>query len=89
MAIEYDIIKFWTEVKHHIIREYASVYTKILTKKNFHPIYIDAFASPRENMSKRTMELVSGSPKIALKVELPFNEALCSKSYSALIELML
>ena len=74
MAIEYDIIGFWTELKHSIIKEYASVYSAILTKKEFHHIYIDAFAGPGEHISKRTMALVSGSPKIALAVEPPFNE---------------
>lgn len=74
MPIEYDIIGFWTEIKHSIIEEYASVYSTILTKKQFYHVYIDAFAGPGEQISKRTMELVSGSPKIALAIKPPFNE---------------
>lgn len=74
MVVEYDVIGFWTEVKHSIIKEYASVYSAILTNKGFHHIYIDAFAGPGEQISKSTKTLVSGSPKIALDIEPPFNE---------------
>jgi len=74
MAIEYDVIGFWSEIKHSIIKDYASAYSSILTKKGFNHVYIDAFAGPGEHISDRTKELVAGSPKIALATEPPFRE---------------
>lgn len=72
MAVEYDIIGFWSEIKHNIIREYASVYSSILTRKGFYHAYIDAFAGPGEHISENTKALVDGTPKIALATEPPF-----------------
>ena len=31
MVVEYDIIGFWSELKHSIIEKYAREYSKILT----------------------------------------------------------
>jgi len=74
MPFEYDIIGFWTQLKHSIIKEYASVYSAILTKKQFYHAYIDAFAGPGEHISKLTNLPVPGSPKIALGIKPPFKE---------------
>ncbi len=80
MAIEYDEIGIWSEVKLAIVREYASAYAKILDAKRRESIhslkwlYIDAFAGPGVHLSKRTGEMVDGSPLIALKTTPPFSE---------------
>jgi len=73
MTVEYDVIGFWTEIKHNIIREYASVYSRIVTGKGFYHVYIDAFAGPGEHISDNTQALVDGTPKIALATAPPFD----------------
>ena len=80
MAVEYDEIGIWSEVKLAIIKEYASAYAKILDAKRRESIhslrwlYIDAFAGPGIHLSKTTKEIVEGSPLIALKTSPPFSE---------------
>ena len=74
MTVEYDVIGFWTELKHSIIKEYASVYSSILTKTQLTHIYIDAFAGLGEHISRITQSVVPGSPTIALETEPPFKE---------------
>lgn len=80
MAIEYDEIGIWSEVKLAIIREYASAYAKILDKTRREKIprlrwhYIDAFAGPGVHLSRATREIVEGSPLIALKTKPPFSK---------------
>ncbi len=78
--VEYDEIGIWSEVKLAIIKEYASAYSKILdaTRReaihNLKWLYIDAFAGPGVHLSRRTGEIVEGSPLIALKTTPPFSE---------------
>jgi three-Cys-motif partner protein len=80
VAVEYDEIGIWSEVKLAIIKEYASAYAKILDAKRRESIhslrwlYIDAFAGPGVHLSKTTKEIVEGSPLIALKTTPPFSE---------------
>ena len=80
MAVEYDEIGIWSEVKLAIVKEYASAYATILDAKRRESIhslkwlYIDAFAGPGIHLSKRTGEMVDGSPLIALKTTPPFFE---------------
>ncbi len=80
MAVEYDEIGIWSEVKLAIIREYASAYAKILdaTRRTSIPslrwLYIDAYAGPGVHLSRTTKEVVDGSPQIALKTTPPFSE---------------
>ena len=80
MAIEYDEIGIWSEVKLAIIKEYASAYARILdaTRRKSVPslrwLYIDAFAGPGIHLSKTTREIVDGSPLIALKTTPSFSE---------------
>lgn len=80
MALEYDEIGIWSEVKLAIIKEYAAAYSQILDKKRRESIYslrwlyIDAFAGPGVHVSKTTGEIVDGSPLIALKTTPPFSE---------------
>ena len=79
MAIQYDEIGIWSEVKLAIIKEYASAYAKILDKSRRELIsrlrwhYIDAFAGPGVHLSKTSGEMVEGSPLIALNTTPPFS----------------
>jgi len=80
MAIEYDEIGIWSEVKLAIIKEYAAAYSRILNAnrresiRSLQWLYIDAFAGPGFHLSKTTGEVVDGSPLIALKTTPPFSE---------------
>jgi three-Cys-motif partner protein len=77
---EYDEIGIWSEVKLAIVKEYASAYSKILSKTQRELIpslkwlYIDAFAGPGRHRSKTKGEMVDGSPVIALNTQPPFSE---------------
>lgn len=75
--LRYDEIGYWSEIKLDIIREYAAVYSKILTtqqRPSFHHIYIDAFAGAGQHISKDSGEFIPGSPLNALQIEHPFKE---------------
>jgi len=80
VAVEYDEIGIWSEVKLAIVREYAAAYSKIMegTRRDrisrMRWIYIDAYAGPGYHLSKTTGETVEGSPLIALNTEPPFHE---------------
>jgi three-Cys-motif partner protein len=80
MAIEYDEIGIWSEVKLAIIKEYASAYGRIMeaTRRDRIPslrwLYIDAYAGPGYHLSQTSGALVEGSPLIALNTEPPFHE---------------
>lgn len=80
MAVEYDEIGIWSEVKLAIVKEYASAYATILdgTRRKSIPnlrwLYIDAYAGPGLHLSKATKEIVDGSPLIALKTTPAFSE---------------
>jgi three-Cys-motif partner protein len=80
VALEYDEIGIWSEVKLAIIKEYASAYAKILDRTRRERIprlrwhYIDAFAGPGVHLSRTTREIVEGSPLIALKTKPPFSK---------------
>jgi three-Cys-motif partner protein len=80
VAVEYDEIGIWSEVKLAIIKEYASAYATIFDAKrrdSIHSLkwlYIDAFAGPGLHLSKRTGTIVDGSPLIALKTVPAFSE---------------
>jgi len=71
-----DEIGIWTEVKLDIIKEYANAFTKIMKNKEWCKgyVYIDAFAGPGVHISKRTGELIPGSPWNALEIDNPFTE---------------
>ena len=79
MAIEYDEIGIWSEVKLAIVRDYASAYTRIMRSQQREIpglcwIYVDAYAGPGYHLSKTTGDVVEGSPLIALNTNPPFNE---------------
>jgi three-Cys-motif partner protein len=75
--LKYDEIGYWSEVKLDIIKEYVAAYTTIMAgqkKARFQYIYIDAFAGPGKHISKRTGEIIDGSPVNALKIKNKFHE---------------
>ncbi|MFP3898582.1 MAG: three-Cys-motif partner protein TcmP [Dehalococcoidia bacterium] len=72
----YDEIGYWSEIKLHIVRKYATAYSTIMTvqpaiKKH---IYVDAFAGAGRHIARRTGEFVPGSPLNALEVTPHFSE---------------
>jgi three-Cys-motif partner protein len=74
MALTFDEIGYWSEIKLDIIKRYAQEYSRILSKREFYHVYIDAFAGSGKHYSKTTNDLVSGSPEIALNTKPPFKE---------------
>jgi three-Cys-motif partner protein len=69
-----DEIGNWSELKLEILAKYASAYTRILRSNGLHPVYIDGFAGAGEHISRRTGELVPGSPLNALSIQPPFEK---------------
>lgn len=77
--LKYDEIGFWSEIKLDIIKKYADAYSKIMSSPSqqrfqLKHVYIDAFAGAGKHISKKTGEMVAGSPLNALYVEPPFKE---------------
>jgi three-Cys-motif partner protein len=73
--IEVDEIGIWSEVKLEIIRKYAQSYSEILSKQSYmNHCCIDAFAGLGYHKSKATLELVKGSPQLAVETEPPFKK---------------
>jgi len=74
---KYDEIGYWSEIKLDIIKEYASAYSRIMSRQKsprFYYLYIDAFAGAGKHISRSTGEFVPGSPENALLVNPPFRE---------------
>ncbi|MBI2329279.1 MAG: three-Cys-motif partner protein TcmP [Chloroflexi bacterium] len=77
MALVFDEIGKWSEIKLDIIEKYALPYSKILaSRKNpeFHHVYIDAFAGSGTHISRTTRDPIRGSPQIALDIKPHFKE---------------
>jgi len=72
--LQYDKVGEWSELKLEILQKYASAYSSILANKKFHHAYIEGFAGAGHHISKRTEELIPGSPLNALNVTPPFEE---------------
>lgn len=75
--MKYDEINYWSEIKLDIVRDYASMYSRILSaqqKPSLAHIYIDAFAGAGKHISKSTGQYVQGSPLNALLIKPPFKE---------------
>jgi three-Cys-motif partner protein len=72
--VKLDEVGDWSELKLEILSKYASAYTAILRGNRLYPIYIDGFAGAGQHISRRTRELILGSPLNALNVEPPFHE---------------
>jgi three-Cys-motif partner protein len=71
-----DQIGFWSEIKLEIIKKYANAYTSIMSKQDWCKgyVYIDAFAGAGKHISRKTGEMILGSPLNALEVVPPFTE---------------
>jgi len=79
MAVVFDTIGYWSEIKLDIIRQYALQYSRILTGQRnpeLHHVYIDAFAGSGKHISRMTKGFVPGSPQIALDITPPFQRIL-------------
>jgi three-Cys-motif partner protein len=74
MALVFDEIGYWSEIKLDIVRQYALQYSRILSKRNLYHVYIDAFAGSGKHISRTTKNTVPGSPQIALDIIPPFKE---------------
>jgi len=77
MALVFDDIGRWSEIKLDIIEKYALPYSQILssrTNPEFHHVYIDAFAGSGTHISRTTGDHVRGSPQRALDIYPPFKE---------------
>lgn len=75
-TLKFDEIGYWSEVKLDIIKDYASEYTKILSKQKYIKkyVYIEGFSGCGKHLSKTTGQLISGSPVNALKTKPAFSE---------------
>jgi three-Cys-motif partner protein len=74
-AISYSNIGTWSEAKLELIRKYGTAYSTILSKRpRLTHVYIDAFAGAGMHVSRKTGELVQGSPIQALEIDPPFAE---------------
>ncbi len=77
MALVFDEIGYWSEIKLEIIEKYALAYSTVFSSPNYrylHHVYIDAFAGSGTHISKTTKGQVRGSPQIALDINPPFKE---------------
>lgn len=75
--LKFDKIGYWSEIKLDIIKDYAAVYSKILTAQkepSLSHVYIDAFAGAGVHISKTTGNFILGSPLNAFYVNPPFRE---------------
>jgi three-Cys-motif partner protein len=74
-AISYSNIGTWSEAKLELIRKYGTAYSTILSNRpRLTHVYIDAFAGAGMHVSRKTGELVQGSPIQALEIDPPFAE---------------
>jgi three-Cys-motif partner protein len=73
--MDLDVVGYWTEIKLHIIRDYAREYAKILNKQKFirHFAFIDGFAGAGKHISKTTGDKIDGSPAVVLGIQPPFS----------------
>lgn len=75
MALQFDTVGEWSEIKLDILKQYAQAYSTIMSKRKhlFH-VYIDAFAGAGMHISKKTSTFIPGSPLNALVISPPFRE---------------
>jgi three-Cys-motif partner protein len=73
-GLRFDRIGYWSEIKLHILREYAQAYSTIFSaerqSRRFSHVYIDAFSGPGVHLSKTTEQEVLGSPLLALQTHI-------------------
>jgi three-Cys-motif partner protein len=73
VAIKFDEIGYWSELKLEIVEKYGAAYANILKKQPFKKYYIDGFSGAGEHISKDTGKRVDGSPQRALKISPQFD----------------
>ncbi len=74
-ATNYSDIGAWSEAKLELVRKYGKAYSTILSRRpNLTHAYIDAFAGAGMHVSRKTGELIQGSPVQALEISPPFAE---------------
>jgi three-Cys-motif partner protein len=76
-ALHFDEIGYWSEIKLDIVREYAQVYSRILSaqkRPRLSHVYIDGFSGSGVYVARRSGEFVPGSPLNALSIIPPFCE---------------
>jgi three-Cys-motif partner protein len=72
----YDQLGDWSQIKHDILCDYASAYTRIIKNQNarFETVYIDGFAGAGVAVDRDSGDLVGGSPyRMLFDVEPPFD----------------
>src|SRR5712672_2255264 len=73
-TFDLDEIGIWSELKLEIVEKYGSAYTSAFkNSRGLRKYYIDGFSGAGAHLSKKTGELVEGSPTRALKVSPPFD----------------
>ena len=74
LPFQFDEIGYWSELKLEIVEKYGAAYTRAFAS---HPTlkkyYIDGFSGAGAHVSKRTSELIDGSPVRALRVSPSFD----------------
>ncbi len=75
MNDDLDVVGYWTEIKLQILQEYAKAYAQVLQNQRSikHVAYIDGFAGAGAHVSKRSGELIAGSPTRALSIQPSFS----------------
>jgi len=70
-----DTVGYWTEIKLHILEEYAKAYAQVLRNQKHikYVAYIDAFAGAGAHISKTSGEQIAGSPATVLSIQPPFS----------------
>lgn len=74
LPFEFDEIGYWSELKLEIVEKYGAAYTTAFKgNPRLKKYYIDGFSGAGAHVSKRTGELIDGSPVRALRVQPPFD----------------
>ena len=74
LPFQFDEIGYWSELKLEIVEKYGSAYTTAFKgNPRLKKYYIDGFSGAGAHVSKRTGELIDGSPVRALRVQPPFD----------------
>jgi len=74
LPFQFDEIGYWSELKLEIVEKYGAAYTTAFKSEPYlKKYYIDGFSGAGAHISKRTGELIDGSPVRALRVQPPFD----------------
>ena len=73
MSMKFDEISRWSEIKIDIIEQYAIPYMTIMRNNRFKAHYIDGFSGAGIHISKKSGDIVKGSPLRVLAIPKPFN----------------